>query len=98
AALRELEAFADFYQPGWRNEEQARQFLPSLTAVNWKLTAATSGFCGRPAPRVPGVEGLFVAGDWVGDTGMLTDAVRGSARESARLAVTDWSTRRPSAH
>src|SRR6185437_3715434 len=97
AALRELEAFADFYQPGWRNEEQARQFLPSITAVNWKLTAATGGFGGRPAPRVHGVEGLFIAGDWVGDTGMLTDAVLGSARESARLAVTDWSARRASA-
>ena len=90
-SLRELEAFADFYQPGWRELEQARQFLPSMAAVNWKLTAATGGFAGRPAPRVAGVEGLFVAGDWVGHTGMLADAVLGSAREAAQLVASDWS-------
>ncbi|MGH2632471.1 MAG: phytoene desaturase family protein [Tepidiformaceae bacterium] len=88
-SLHDLEAFADFYQPGWRELEVARQFLPSLTAVNWKVTAASGGFAGRPEPRVPGVAGVYVAGDWVGHTGMLADAVLSSAREAIQLLAAD---------
>jgi pyruvate/2-oxoglutarate dehydrogenase complex dihydrolipoamide dehydrogenase (E3) component len=38
---------------------------------------------GRPRPDVPGVEGLYVAGDWVGPEGMLADASMASAKLAA---------------
>jgi hypothetical protein len=36
---------------------------------------------------VPDVPGLFVAGDWVGPEGMLTDAVFASARAAGLAAA-----------
>jgi hypothetical protein len=36
---------------------------------------------------VPGLEGAFVAGDWVGPDGMLTDAAICSAAAAARAAL-----------
>ena len=35
------------------------------------------------------VKGLYVAGDWVGDTGMLSDAALSSAREAAKAILAD---------
>ncbi len=51
--------------------------------------AAKGGIAGRPAPTVPGADGLFVAGDWVGQGGWLADGTLGSARQAA-AAVSEW--------
>lgn len=79
----ELESLLDKAQPGWRQELAAASFLPSLLVANAMPLAASGGTSGRPGPEVPGVEGLHVAGDWVGPEGMLADA----ALASAGLAV-----------
>jgi len=83
AVERELEETLDIMQPGWRNAVVARRFLPSMTVSNALVTAAQGGLKGRPRPNVPGVEGLYVAGDWVGPEGMLADASMASAKLAA---------------
>ena len=80
---RELEETLDMMQPGWRKVVVARRFLPSMTVSNALVTAAQWGVKGRPRPDVPGVEGLYVAGDWVGPEGMLADASMASAKLAA---------------
>jgi uncharacterized protein with NAD-binding domain and iron-sulfur cluster len=40
----------------------------------------------RPAPVTP-IRGLFLAGDWVGDTGLLSDAALSSARAAAKAIL-----------
>lgn len=84
---RELEWLLDQLQPGWRDKVTARLFLPRMTVMNALVTAADGGLSGRPGPAVPGVPGLYVAGDWVGPTGMLVDAALASAKAAAALAV-----------
>jgi phytoene dehydrogenase-like protein len=80
---RELEETLDTMQPGWRNAVVARRFLPMMTVSNALVTAAQGGVTGRPLPDVPGVEDLYVAGDWVGPEGMLADASMASAKLAA---------------
>jgi phytoene dehydrogenase-like protein len=86
ASLEELEGLLDLVQRGWRDLVAERQFLPEMTVTNGVVRATWGGLAGRPGPAVPGIAGLFVAGDWVGQEGMLSDASFASGRESARLA------------
>jgi len=79
----------DAAQPGWRDVLVDRQYLPRIEAVGALPTAAGGGFAGRPGPRVPGLENLYLAGDWVGPEGFLADASAASARSAARLVLED---------
>lgn len=83
AVEREVEETLDIMQPGWRRSVIARRFLPAMTVSNALVTAEQGGMPGRPRPDVPGVEGLYVAGDWVGPEGMLADASMASAKLAA---------------
>jgi phytoene dehydrogenase-like protein len=87
AVEAELEAVIDTVQPGWRELVVERRYLPSLIVSHWSPLAAMGGLAGRPGPAVPGVDGLFVAGDWVGHEGMLSEAAFASARRAAGLAL-----------
>jgi phytoene dehydrogenase-like protein len=87
--LRELEAFLDTVQPGWRRLEEHRQYLPHMVVSSALPLAERGGISGRPSPVVPGMPGIFVAGDWVGDGGWITDGTLGSARLAAN-AVGSW--------
>lgn len=84
---RELEGLMDLAQPGWRDVLDERQYLPNITVANGVALAANGGLAGRPGPEVPGVPGLFMAGDWVGPEGMLADASLASARTAGKLAA-----------
>ncbi|HEY7068155.1 MAG TPA: FAD-dependent oxidoreductase [Chloroflexota bacterium] len=84
---RQLDGLLDLMQPGWRAEAVARRFLPRMVVANALVTAAQGGTAGRPGPAVPDVPGLYVAGDWVGPDGMLSDAGLASARQAARLVL-----------
>lgn len=86
---RELEGALDLLQPGWRDAVVARRFLPGLVVANALVSAAGGGLPGRPGPAVPGIGGLYVAGDWVGREGLLFDASAASATEAARLVVAE---------
>lgn len=84
---RELEQLMDLVQPGWRAHVVHRRFLPHVVVSNAVVRAAHRGLAGRPGPDVPGVPGLYVAGDWVGREGMLADASLSSARRAAEHCV-----------
>jgi phytoene dehydrogenase-like protein len=84
---RDLEGLLDAAQPGWREVLVDRQYLPRIEAVGALPTAHGGGFAGRPGPRVPGLEDLYLAGDWVGPEGFLVDASAASARRAARSVL-----------
>jgi phytoene dehydrogenase-like protein len=86
---RDLEDLLDSAQPGWRDVLLRRQYLPRIEAVGALPLAREGGFAGRPGPRVPGLEGFYLAGDWVGPEGFLVDASVASARRAAELALED---------
>jgi phytoene dehydrogenase-like protein len=79
---RTLEALLDRMQPGWRDVLVHRRFLPSMTVSNALATADTP----RPSP-VTYIRGLYIAGDWVGEEGLLSDASLASARAAAKAIL-----------
>lgn len=84
---RELEALLDLVQPRWREVLVERRFLPHLTVSHALVQATGGGFNGRPGPAVPGVQNLYIAGDWVGPEGLLADASLASAKQAAELIL-----------
>jgi phytoene dehydrogenase-like protein len=87
AIERELDGLTDELQPGWRDRVVHRRFVPHLDVTNAFVTAAQGGLPGRPGPEVPGAPGLFVAGDWVGPSGMLADAALASGMSAGERAA-----------
>lgn len=79
---RRLEAFLDGLQPGWRDALVHRRFLPAMTVSNALVTPGMR----RPA-SVTSLQGLYLAGDWVGPTGLLSDAALASARVTAKAIL-----------
>jgi phytoene dehydrogenase-like protein len=79
---QELESLLDRMQPGWREVLVHRRFLPSMTVTNALVTPGTQ----RPSP-VTSIRGLYIAGDWVGDEGLLSDAALSSARAAAKAIL-----------
>ena len=90
---QELENLLDVAQPGWRQRVVKRFFLPHMLAVGALPTASDGGFGGRPGPRVPGLGNLYLAGDWIGPRGFLSDASFASARQAAQLVMSELDTR-----
>lgn len=84
---RELEAWLDLVQPGWRDVLVDRRYLPSMTVMHAVATADGGGLAGRPTATEPGIDGVYLAGDWVGGEGILADVAFASGREAARLAA-----------
>ena len=79
----ELEALMEEMQPGWRDHVVHCRFLPSMTVSNALMEPAPAT---RPAALTP-VRGLYLAGDWVGDIGLLSDAALASARDAAKAML-----------
>lgn len=79
---RELEALVDRMQPGWRDVLVHRRFLPAMTVSNALPEAAIQ----RPSSATS-IRGLYLAGDWVGDEGMLSDAALASARAASKAIL-----------
>ena len=91
---RDLEDLLDVAQPGWRDVLVRRQYLPRIEAVSALPMASDGGFAGRPDLRVPGLDNLYLAGDWVGSEGFLVDASIASAQRVARLMLEEgWPSR-----
>lgn len=87
ADRRELERLMDVVQPGWQKQIVHRRFLPHLPVTHAIVRAKDGGLAGRPHVDAPAISNVFLAGDWVGDRGMLVDAAFASALQAARFAV-----------
>jgi len=87
AVERELEEMFDLVQPGWRDVVIERRFLPAMTVSHALVTAEQGGYGGRPGVEIPGIEGLYVTGDWVGPQGLLADASIASGKRAAEVAA-----------
>jgi phytoene dehydrogenase-like protein len=62
------------------------RFLPKMTVAT-ALPAVGTGLAGRPPVAVEEMPGLFVAGDWAGPTGWLSDASLASGERAGLLAA-----------
>jgi phytoene dehydrogenase-like protein len=82
ATRDELEDFADVIIPGWRRNVEVARFLPNLVVSHAVMTPN-----GRPGVDAVPIPGVAVAGDWVGDEGMLADAAAASALRAAEFCL-----------
>jgi phytoene dehydrogenase-like protein len=85
--LQDLEAVLDAAQPGWREVQVKKIYLPHIETVGTLPLARSGGFAGRPDYRLPELTNLYLAGDWVGSEGFATDASLASARRVSRLIL-----------
>lgn len=85
--VADLEALADELQPGWRDEEVARQ-IGHRRVVAYDRPQPGIGLRGRPGPIVADLPGVFVAGDWVGPTDLLGTAAITSGKAAGIAAAT----------
>jgi Flavin containing amine oxidoreductase len=63
------------------------RFLARMVVAGAAPTAAGGGLAGRPAVGSSGLLGVYLAGDWVGPTGLLADAALASGQVAALRAV-----------
>jgi hypothetical protein len=84
--FQDLERLADRLLPEWRSHEARRQRLVGMTVSHelprWQNRGRRAEVAVADAP------GLFLAGDWLGDEGMLADAAVASARVAAKQVET----------
>jgi phytoene dehydrogenase-like protein len=87
AELRaELRAFAALAGIAPRMVQRER-FLHRLVVAHGAPVASAGGLRGRPTVEALGLPGMYVAGDWVGPTGMLADAAAASGCDAAAVAL-----------
>ncbi len=79
----ELEELLDMVQPGWRKMVVRQRFLPNMIASNTFLNNNKDILDNRPDIKVPGVDNLYIIGDWVGPEGILVDTSFASAKAVA---------------
>lgn len=63
------------------------RFLARMPVVGAAPLARNGGLAGRPAMTATGVDGTFLAGDWVGPLGHLADAAFASGEAAGRAAA-----------
>jgi len=80
-----LEAFAAAAGIAADDVATAR-FLPKMTVAT-ALPAVGTSLAGRPPVTVEETPGLFIAGDWAGPTGWLSDASLASGEQAGLLAA-----------
>jgi phytoene dehydrogenase-like protein len=80
----DLEELADAVQPGWRDRVRLERFLPRMVPVS-AIPGPGVGLAGRP--EVDRGDGLYLAGDWIGPEGWLSDAAICSGVAAATAAL-----------
>ena len=63
------------------------RYLARMTVSGALTTPEHGGLRGRPGVRASGIDGVLLAGDWVGPTGHLLDASLASAETAASVAA-----------
>jgi phytoene dehydrogenase-like protein len=87
ATRDELEEFTDLIIPGWRKSVEVARFFPNLVVSHAVATPT-----GRPSVDAIPIPGVALAGDWVGEEGMLADAAAASAFRAAEFCLARTST------
>ncbi|HSB87576.1 MAG TPA: hypothetical protein VLD86_14800, partial [Ilumatobacteraceae bacterium] len=64
-----------------------RRFLARMVVSGAMPIAATGGLAGRPSVTATGLPRIFLAGDWVGTDGLLSDAALASGHAAALRAL-----------
>jgi pyruvate/2-oxoglutarate dehydrogenase complex dihydrolipoamide dehydrogenase (E3) component len=72
----------DRLQPGWRKFVIKERFLPNMIVYNALVTAEEGGIYERPDVKIPGLENIYIVGDWVGPLGLLVDTSISSAKRA----------------
>ena len=79
---------AHLARAGLREEDVVTsRFLARMVVAGAAPIAARGGLGGRPAVDATGLPGVYLAGDWVGPTGLLAGAALASGHDAARRAV-----------
>jgi len=79
---------AHLARAGVREEDVVTsRFLARMVVAGAAPIAARGGLGGRPAVDAAGLPGVYLAGDWVGPTGLIADAALASGRVAAVRAV-----------
>ena len=73
-----LESFCDAAMPGWRERVVHARYLPRMVVAH-----AAPGLEPRATVDALARDSVFIAGDWVGSEGMLSDASAASALAAA---------------
>lgn len=66
---------------------EASRFLAHMVVASSTPRAVDGGLPGRPRVTDSGQHGVYIAGDWVGPEGLLSDASIASGHEAAREAL-----------
>jgi hypothetical protein len=83
---------AHLARAGVREEDVVTsRFLARMVVAGAAPIAARGGLGGRPAVDATGLPGVYLAGDWVGPTGLIADAALASGRAAAIRAVQEAS-------
>ncbi|WP_088012368.1 NAD(P)/FAD-dependent oxidoreductase [Gottfriedia acidiceleris] len=80
----ELEGLLDLLQPGWRDYVISRRYLPKLVVSN-DIKKPFNKLDNNLSNNEVGIEGIYVAGDWVGKTELLLNASLTSAKNATKL-------------
>jgi phytoene dehydrogenase-like protein len=78
-----LEHVMDVAQPGWRDHVVDARYVPRSMVSGDHARPVTHGPADRPPVDAAGVDGLAIAGDWVGPRGTLADAAIISGQAAA---------------
>jgi hypothetical protein len=81
----ELHKFAAL--AGIADDQVVEERFLAVHVVTDVLPRPEDGLAGRPAVAVPGSPGLYLAGDWVGPSGWLSDAAMASGQRAGMLAA-----------
>jgi len=80
-----LGAALDLQVPDWRARVVVERWMPGLVVAHDHTLASNNG--ARVPSAVADRPGVWLAGDWVGDEGMLADAAAASARAAAHAIL-----------
>ncbi len=79
---------AHLARAGVRKEDVVTsRFLARMVVAGAAPIAARGGLTGRPAVDATGLPGVYLAGDWLGPTGLIADAALASGQNAALRAV-----------
>ncbi|XRG78560.1 FAD-dependent oxidoreductase [Rossellomorea sp. GAMAL-10_SWC] len=80
----ELEGLLDVLQPGWRDYVISRRYLPKLIVSN-DIKKPFHKLDKHLSNSDIGLEGIYIAGDWVGETELLLNASLTSVKNATKL-------------